>query len=1065
MSTESNLIKINPPVSQSTLFRDRLFRQVDGARERSLLFISAPAGAGKTTLVSSYIEEKNLPCLWYQIDSGDADPATFFHYFKLACANAVGDDGTDLPSFKPEQSYGVREFGRQFFSKTYACLPPNSVVVLDDLQEAGDAQVLDAVILAAMDRIPNGVTFILLSRSGPSPTYSRLFANRQGSQLRWEDLRFTLEEFKAILDMRQSTMSAASADHIHRLMDGWIAGLHLSMEVSLGEGSEWDGDDSPQTMFDYFSYEVFSKLGQRLQNFLIKTAFVSPLSIPMAEAISEEPKADAFLQGLHRHNHFTYKKRQAEVVYHYHPLFRDFLLQQALKCFSQEEVYRLRSTAASLLIETQRFEEAVTCLRQLEDWDRLTAVILRAAPTLMTQGRHLTLLKWIGHLPDALVQEEPWLLFWSGAGQLYLNPRESQTIFEKAYYQFEKQAHVTGMLQSCACVTDTIICEYGGLSRLDDWVGKMARMWTQGIQFEDDALKIDVTYAMLSISCFRRNDHPQIPIWKERAKAMFAQIEDANRRLKMGIRLLMIANVRGDFRDARTLSVDCESIIRHNSNIGPLDRIRFFFTKSMYEWLAGEFSACLQTVAQALDYTDTSGIRILDTRIAWTGVFAGLGMGDQVLVGRYCKVLEARPPLNENEKVAAFLIESYRAMLQGDTAIALNAAEQCLPLTKASGFVWTEAMVKVCLGQLLTQTGNRARGVRLLREALATGEAMGSNYIVFNALIYCAADSVSTHNDAKGDEWLRRALSLGRAEGYYNLLWFQPAVVSEVCARALTAGIEVDYVHALIRKRAPMLAAPSQAAENWPWPLRIYTLGRFEVVINDHPLKFTGRAQQKPLELLKALIAFGGREVSVARICDALWPDTNGDLQHQTFATTLHRLRKLLGIKQALVLNDGNLSLDKRHCWVDVWAFDGLIERAGKTAAVGAASLKTARRWEKALSFYRGRFLASVDSYWALNAREKYRRRYLDAVESLGQYHEDGQDFSDAAATCQTALEIHPSVERFYQRIIRCYRQMGDKSEAVAAYMRCKAALADRLHIQPSEETAHLYRTLSDSKM
>lgn len=1036
---------------------------MDTARERAIVFISAPAGSGKTILVSSYVQEKNLTCLWYQIDGGDADPATFFHYFGLAAAKAAGNSCLDFPSFRPEQSYGVREFGRQFFTKIYTCLPPNSVVVLDDLQEAVDARALEDVILSALDRIPLGVTFVMLSRSGPPPSFSRLFANHLGCRLGWEEMRFTLDEFKTILEMRQCTMSEASAHRIHRKMDGWIAGLQLSMEVPWGEAPEWGGDDSPQTVFNYFSHEVFCKFNRRLQTFLINTAFVSPLSIPMAEAISEDPKAEIFLQDLHRHNHFTCKKRQAEVVYHYHPLFRDFLLQQAKERLPQQEVRRLRTTAADLLIESQRFDEAVTCLRHAEEWDRLATVILRVAPTLMIQGRHLTLIKWIGHLPTSLWQQDPWLLFWSGAGQLHLDPNKSQTLFEKAYCGFEKKAHVTGMLQSCACLADSITCEYAALDRLDQWVGIMARMWAQGIKFKDDGLEVDVIHAMLSVACFRQYDYPEMPVWEQLARTMFYQLQDADQRLKLGIRLLMIATIRGDFSGAHNLIVDCAGIIQQHRSVGPLNRIRFLFNKSMCEWLIGDFSACVQTVDQGMEFSKTSGIHIMDKFLIWNGAFAGFGMGNRVMVERYCKALEAQgPPLNENEKAVAYYIESCRALHQGETAIALNAAEQSLLMAKTSGFIWSEAMIKICLGQLLVQTGERDRGGRLLREALDTGEKIHSKYIEFSALIYCAAYNVAIQKGSVGDELLRRALSLGKTEGYYNLHWIEPAAVSDLLTKALAAGVEVDYVQAFIRKRTPMLRPPTLAVENWPWPLRIYTLGCFKVVIHDQTLRFAGRAHQKPLELLKALIALGGREVSASNICDILWPDADGDLQHQTFSTTLHRLRKLIGIKQALVLNNGNLGLDDRCCWVDNWAFEALLDSADRTGATDATSSETVRLQEKAVSFYNGRFLANSGNYWALHAQKKYRRKYLEVVEKLGHYHEDSRRFAEAAAICQTALEIHPSVERLYQRIIRCYRQMGDKSEAVAAYKRCKAVLAEALQIQPSDQTKSLYQDVAD---
>jgi DNA-binding SARP family transcriptional activator len=1063
LNSESDLIKINRPLNHDTLIRDRLFRQLDSGRERSVVFISAPAGSGKTILVSSYIQEKKLPCLWYQIDGGDADPATFFHYFGLAATKVAGESGFDFPSFKPEQSYGVREFGRQFFAKIYTCLPPNSVVVLDDLQEAGDTQALEDVILSALDRIPRGVTFVMLSRSGPPSSFSRLFVSHLGSQLGWEEMRFTLDEFKAILEMRDCQMSEATADRIHRILDGWIAGLQLSMDLPWGGVPAWGGHDSPQTVFNYFSYEVFNRLDPRLQTFLTKTAFVSPLSIPMAEAISEDPKAEIFLQDLHRHNHFTYKKRQAEAVYHYHPLFREFLLQQAKERLPQKEIGRLRTTAADLLIDSQRFDEAVTCLRQAEDWDWLAAIIRRMAPALMTQGRHLTLLKWIGHLPASVSQQDPWLLFWSGVGQLYLDPNKSQTLFEKAYCGFEKKAHVTGMLQSCACLADSLTCENAALDRLDRWVRIMAEMWAQGINFENEVLEVDVIHALLSVACFRQYTHPQMPIWEQRAKAMFFQLQDADQRVKLGIRLLMVATIRGDFSGARSLIGDCDYIVRQHRGVGPLNRIRFLFNKSMYEWLAGDFSTCVQTVDEGMAFSKTSGIHIMDKFLIWNGAFAGFGMGDCVLMERYCTALADQGPLlNENEKAIAYHIESCRSQLQGETALALNAAEQSLLMAGASGFVWSEAMIKISFGQLLLQTGEQARGGRLLREALHTGEKIDSKYIVFCALIYCAAYNVTAQKGSDGDTLLRRALILGKSQGYYCLHWLAPAVVSDLLAKALTAKIEVDYVQAFVRKRTPVLRPPTLVVENWPWPLRVYTLGRFEVVIHDQTLRFSGRAQQKPLELLKALIALGGREVGASKICDALWPDADGDLQHQTFSTNLHRLRKLIGIKEALVLNNGNLNLDDRYCWVDAWAFERLLDRTDKTGATDAAPSETIRLQEKAVSFYKGRFLANGGGSWALHAQKKYRRKYLETVERLSHYYEDSGRFAEAASICQAALEIHPPVERLYQRIIRCYQQLGDRSEAVAAYMRCKAALAEAFQIQPSDRTKSLYRTVAD---
>ena len=114
--------------------------------------------------------------------------------------------------------------------------------------------------------------------------------------------------------------------------------------------------------------------------------------------------------------------------------------------------------------------------------------------------------------------------------------------------------------------------------------------------------------------------------------------------------------------------------------------------------------------------------------------------------------------------------------------------------------------------------------------------------------------------------------------------------MAELCAIAIENNIETGYATMLIKKRGLMPATPPVEVENWPWPVRVYTFGRFGIVKNGELIKFPRRAQQKPVEFLKTLIAFGGRDVSEAQLVDVLWPETDGDSAHRAFDTTLHRL-------------------------------------------------------------------------------------------------------------------------------------------------------------------------------
>ena len=167
---------------------------------------------------------------------------------------------------------------------------------------------------------------------------------------------------------------------------------------------------------------------------------------------------------------------------------------------------------------------------------------------------------------------------------------------------------------------------------------------------------------------------------------------------------------------------------------------------------------------------------------------------------------------------------------------------------------------------------------------------------------------------------LRDAMKNGRRERMFNTLQWLAPQMSRLCALALEQGIEPAYVTELIRVRH--LAPPSLEMRVWPWPVKIHTLGRFELLKDDQPLRVEGKTQRKPLALLKALIALGGSDVPENKLSEIVWAEeSEGDVQ-KTFDVTLHRLRKLLGHDKAIQVTDRRLSLNREIVWVDLWALE-----------------------------------------------------------------------------------------------------------------------------------------------
>ncbi|MEZ5581649.1 MAG: hypothetical protein R3F37_01650 [Candidatus Competibacteraceae bacterium] len=244
---------------------------------------------------------------------------------------------------------------------------------------------------------------------------------------------------------------------------------------------------------------------------------------------------------------------------------------------------------------------------------------------------------------------------------------------------------------------------------------------------------------------------------------------------------------------------------------------------------------------------------------------------------------------------------------------------------------------------------------------------------------------------------------------------FKPDDVVRLCATALEADIEVEYVQTLIRKRGLLPDLSIATPEHWPCPVKIHTLGRFALVVEDQPITFGRKAQRKPLELLKALIARGGRDVPQASIADTLWPDAEGDNAQQALTTTTHRLRRLLRHEQALGVSDGRLFLDPRYCWVDVWNLERhLNEALGCVSQIHDASKPEQLKplTQILLKEYRGSFLGQDTEPWAIKTRERLRDKYLKCLNELGATWKARGDQEMVRACYEQRLEVENALGR-----------------------------------------------------
>jgi DNA-binding SARP family transcriptional activator len=193
---------------------------------------------------------------------------------------------------------------------------------------------------------------------------------------------------------------------------------------------------------------------------------------------------------------------------------------------------------------------------------------------------------------------------------------------------------------------------------------------------------------------------------------------------------------------------------------------------------------------------------------------------------------------------------------------------------------------------------------------------------------------------------------------------------------------------------------------------------------------------------LKALAALGPAPASTDQIADLLWPDADGDIAAASLKTTLHRLRKLLGLENAIRLHDGKLSIDSRCCYVDAHHFEALAEAAQERQDNAASRKPTdADALRHALDVYLGPAMPNESTGWIISTRERLHARYLKLALTLGAIYETSGDWDAAGQVYERTLVIDPIAEVLYIKLMAALRKQNRLAEAVQVYERCESQL------------------------
>jgi LuxR family maltose regulon positive regulatory protein len=1056
--SHAELPKVSPPRLDRVAPRPRVAAVLGEAARRAAVWVQAPGGSGKTTAVAAFAAGARRPVAWMHLDGGDAKPQTFFHFLALAAQRARRKGSPPLPAWAPELDAELALFARRFARALLESAPAAGfTLVLDNAQDIPTASTVHEAIAALGEELaPNAAVFVM-SREAPCAAYSGLLGRGRLEIVPPGQLAFTEAELKEVLRNR-GILDESRLAALWRQSNGWIAGaLLLAMQSGIAEASG-DPRSEGALVFGYFATQLLARLPAEDRHLLLRTAFLRTIPVAGAARLAGDAAAGERLARLASEGLFTTRLSSGEPRFRYHDLLREFLQEEAARAMEEGELRELKRATAGEMVAVGEPLPALELLAGIASWDEFGRVAVAQAERLMDQGHAGALARLVEAVPAERRAADPWLAYWLGQCQLGTSDDDAFANLKAAHALFAARGDAAGQLVAAIDIPSTILNQLNSNAEYDEWLARIEALVDAVDELPTPWLRLKVLGGLVGAILQSRLLEARTDTLVRRLLALVPQVGDANLRLQA---LTHVASLAWRYRRTDLAPPIIEMVAREGleERASPLLVLHWLYDIITYDSMYGSTARALACGERAERVAAATGLPQAEFEALLLRMEAVCDCNDTGLARELLSRLERHAdPARPFSRVAVHAFRARIALLEGDAKLARGEGAAAISLLDGVGTPMglRSAYWMIECGALALDGA--------WDEALACGERYRPHFKphnqrivdVFAAWIEAARALAAGAGDAR--DRLAAAVAAAKAENYHLFLRHANAVASRLCAQAIAWDIEPAFVAAAIARRR--LAPPEPDTPQWPWPVRVRTLGGFEVEVAGSAEPPLAR-QQKPAQLLQALIALGGRGVPAAKLVELLWPGEGRVGAQQAFDTTLHRLRKALGADSALVYEDRQLGLDRAQAWVDALSVDARLESLEARIEAGAAPGEIAAALRPITALYRGHFLPGAgDAPWAAQARDRLWSRLRRAMLAYAQAAARDGDTEHALQTYFFVADQDPLAEDAFFGLMVTYSSRGQNAEALRAYERCVLALHAQLGTAPSERLRTLAAAL-----
>jgi LuxR family maltose regulon positive regulatory protein len=456
-----------PRLRPSLVARQHLLDRISSA-DTPATVICAPAGYGKSTLVTQWLVDAGIPTAWVSLDPYDSDPLDFFSLIVASIQSIDRDVGTLTRQLLTEvRAPSSQAIAKSILEDVYATTRPFALV-LDDYQSVDNSDI-HAAMSTMLHNLPPTLRVFIISRTEPPLQLARLRGQQELLELGHGDLRFTNDEALELLQRSDGLeLTPGEVISINDRAEGWVAGLQLVSYVLRGHSpgrvrqftEEFSG--SVRSIENYLWEEVILRQPEATQQFLIQSSILSRFTAPLCDVVTGRTDSAAVIRQLEQDRLFLISLDDVGHWYRYHHLFADVLRDRLALETSEADLANIHRSAAAWLDEHGLFEDAARHAFAGRDWDRAVRLLERIGTELYDQDRVSTLYGWLQGLPQETLERSPKLAFMLSYALirlgLFRQAEEPLNIAERAWTQDGNPAElsVLRIMQAFLSFTDDV---------------------------------------------------------------------------------------------------------------------------------------------------------------------------------------------------------------------------------------------------------------------------------------------------------------------------------------------------------------------------------------------------------------------------------------------------------------------------------------------------------------------------------------------------------------------------------------------------------------------------------